>query len=172
MRNGKSSTDLQLKVPTYLPLSEAADRYNLSENILTQLIQAGKIEAVRLPSGELLVAANNSSPPKTKEQIIEEKFAHLQNQSITVAEAIEKYDLNRSTISRWKDHEYITVLKPGYRLELDEADVAYCAYIYKQRKQQDIVFGTRLFDEEGNPYILKHPKLAEKRRKRGKNKVS
>jgi len=69
MRNGKSSTDLQLNVPTYLPLAEAADRYNLSENILTQLIQAGKIEAVRLPSGELLVSAENGQQ-KTKEAII------------------------------------------------------------------------------------------------------
>ena len=51
MRNGKSSATLQLKVPTYLPLSEAAQKYDLSEQVLIQLIQAGKMEAVRLPSG-------------------------------------------------------------------------------------------------------------------------
>jgi hypothetical protein len=51
MRNGKSSANLQLKVPTYLPLSEAAQKYDLSEQVLIQLIQAGKMEAVRLPSG-------------------------------------------------------------------------------------------------------------------------
>src|SRR5262245_54270009 len=60
MPKGKFPTEtLELDVPIYLPLSEAAGRYNLSENVLTQLIQAGKIEAVRLPSGEVLVPANN-----------------------------------------------------------------------------------------------------------------
>lgn len=58
MPSGKSPTNiLELDVPTYLPLPEAVRKYELSENVLTQLIQAGKIDAVRLPSGELLVAA-------------------------------------------------------------------------------------------------------------------
>ena len=61
MPNGKSLVQtLELEVPTYLPLSETADKYNLSKNVLTQLIQAGKIGAVQLPSRKLLVAANNN----------------------------------------------------------------------------------------------------------------
>jgi hypothetical protein len=31
-----------LKIPTYLPLADAAQKYGLSETVLTQLIQAGK----------------------------------------------------------------------------------------------------------------------------------
>ena len=43
-------------IPTVLPLPDAARKYNLTEQALTQLIQTGKIEAVQLPSGELLVS--------------------------------------------------------------------------------------------------------------------
>lgn len=163
---GIQTADFKAGLPTYLPLREAARRGNFSESMLTQLIRTGKIEAVKLPSGEVLVPANiNGQEPETKAQIIAERFSDLQGDPITVTEAAEKYQLNRSNILRWKDRGYITVLKTGYRLELNEAEVAYCAYIYNQRKKQDIVFGTRLFDDEGNPYQLKHPRLAKKRRK-------
>jgi len=103
MPNGKSSVQtLELEVPTYLPLSEAANKYNLSENVLTQLIQAGKIEAVRLPSGELLVSANNDPKKiKTKEQIIAEKFGDRIEQPVTVSEASERYEILGRTIREW-----------------------------------------------------------------------
>jgi len=70
MPNGNSlSTTFELNVPTYLPLPEAAHRYNLSVNALTQPIQTGKIEAVQTPSGELLVSAEDGQP-KSKEDIL------------------------------------------------------------------------------------------------------
>lgn len=76
------------KIPTYLPLAEAAQKYGLSENVLTQQIQAGKIEAVQLPTGELLVAAeSNGQELKTKAEIIVEKFAHLLGEVINAYEA-------------------------------------------------------------------------------------
>ena len=43
------SSTLELNVPTYIPLSEAAQLHGVSEQALTQLIQACKIEAVQLP---------------------------------------------------------------------------------------------------------------------------
>ncbi len=93
MPNGKSSVQtLEFEVPTYLPFSEAVRKYDISENLLTQLIQTGKIEAVRLPSGELLVSENNDPQKmKTKEQIIAEKFGKLVEQPITISEASQKY---------------------------------------------------------------------------------
>lgn len=108
---------LAVDVPTYLPLSEAANKYNLSEESLTQLIETGKMQAVQTPSGELLVAAvNNGSESKTKQEIIAEKFAHLRGQMITATEASEKYGLPRANILTWKLRGYISVLKPGYRM--------------------------------------------------------
>ncbi|MBE7550107.1 MAG: hypothetical protein HS126_03395 [Anaerolineales bacterium] len=73
------------RVPTFIPLVEAAQIYNLSEKALTQLIQTGKMRAVQLPTGELLVAAeSNGHKPKTKEQIIREEFADLLGKPISV----------------------------------------------------------------------------------------
>ncbi len=169
MPNHKSPAANGNSVPTYLPLSQAARKYNISENVLTRMIQDGRIDAAQLPSGELLVSDDGLSQTKTKEQIIEENFAHLRGQAITVTEAVDRYGkgFHRNTILEWVRRGYITILKPGYRMALDEADVAYCALVYNNRReQQNTVFGARIFDDKGNPYHLKHPELAEKRRQK------
>ena len=172
MPNGKSSGQtLELDVPTYLPLSEAANKFDLSESVLTQLIQAGKIEAVRLPSGELLVPANESIP-RTKQEIITEMFAHLCGQAISASEASRKYSkqynisISNELFSRWGRLGYIKVLGRGYRLQLDEADVAYCASVYAEKfdEYKGQLQGVPIFDEDGNPYQLKHVEEAEQKR--------
>jgi excisionase family DNA binding protein len=154
-------------IPTYLPLPDAAKKYGLSETVLTQLIQVGKIQAVKLPTGELLVAAENNDSKKTKAEIIAKEFVHLRGEKITVTEAADKYDLHRDTVLEWVQKGYITVLKPGYRMELDAADVAYCAKIYRQKLREygGQLRGVNIFDEQGNPYQLVHPDLAERRRR-------
>ena len=154
MPNGKSpSTTPQLDVPTYLPLSEAAHRYNLSEDVLTQLIQTGRIEAVQLPSGEVLVPEiEDPQKIKTKEQIIAEKFGDLLEHPITVSEAAKKYEVPGSTIREWITLDYIQVTNPGgYPMQLDEAEVAYCASIYHERKSAGIRSGAPLLDDNGLP---------------------
>ena len=166
MANGKSQAvqPLELDVPTYIPLSEAAEKYNLSENVLTQLIQAGKIEAVRLPSGELLVSAENGQS-KTREMIINEKYLHLKGNPITITKAAEKYELPRSTIEKWLERKYIEVIDPdSYPMRVDEADVSYCVDVYRERKALGITGGVPLLDENGLPYQLKHPDLSKRRR--------
>ena len=165
MSNSKSPTiSLELDVPTYLPLSEAADKYDLSEKALTQLIEAGKIEAVRLPSGEVLVPADNGSKaPQTKEEIVTEKFADLQEKPITVSKAANTYELHERTIRRWIENGYIKVIKEDSPIQIDQADVAYCKDIYRQYGGKR---GVRIFDEDGSPYELKHPKLAQYRRRK------
>lgn len=161
------------KIPTYLPLTEAAKKYGLSEAVLTQQIQAGKIEAVQLPTGELLVAAErNGHQFKTKNEIISEEFAHLQGHTISASEASRKYSkvfgvpISQPLFSRWVKANYIKVLGRGYRLELDEAEVAYCAKVYaeKYREYGGQMPGVRIFDDEGNPYRLKYAEVAEQMR--------
>ncbi len=151
---------LHRQLPTFLPLSEAARQFNLSEKALTQLIETGKIQAVQTPDGELLVAAdNNGQHYQTKDEIIAKHFAHLRGEPITVTEAARAYGLSRNTILEWVKRKYIAVLKPGYRMQLDKADVAYCAKIYKQKLQEygGEVRGVNIFDKYGNPYQLRHP---------------
>jgi predicted site-specific integrase-resolvase len=160
--------NLKQNIPTFLPLAEAVQKLGLSRKVLTRLIEAGKIEAVQLPSGEVLVSAeSNGHEPKTKQGIIAERFAHLQGKTIKVTDAAKRYELNRRTILRWKASGYIGEIEPdSYPVQLDEADVAYCAYVYRQRQAVGgAVIGSRLFDDDGNPYTIKYPDLAENRRK-------
>lgn len=167
MSNGNSlSTTLELDVPTYLPLPEAADKYNLSVKALTQQIQAGRIEAVQLPSGELLVSAENGQP-KTREMIIAEKFSHVKGKPITITEAAKKYGVPRPTIGTWMKRKYIEVIdSASYPMKVDEADILYCVDIYRKRKALGITGGAPLLDENGLPYQLKHPDLSKRRRKK------
>lgn len=169
MANSQVATPT-VHIPTFIPLVEAAQKYNLSEKALTQLIQTGKIEAVQLPTGELLVAAEkNGQKLQTKEQIIQEQYASLMKRPITVSEAAEKYDITRTTIIRWKDKGYITVLESGYQMTLDEAEVAYCADIYKSKKESGLGYRGPLLDKNGLPYELKREKLALYRRRKRNN---
>ena len=132
MADSKStSSTLELNVPTYIPLPDAAQKHGLSEQALTQLIQAGKIDAVQLPSGELLVSANtNGQEVKTKQQIISEKFSHLRGREISASEGSRKYgklygiSIPYQNFGCWADVGYIEVKSRGYRLQLNEADVA------------------------------------------------
>jgi hypothetical protein len=137
--------------------------------VLTRLIEAGKIEAVQLPSGEVLVSAeSNGYQSKTKEQIIGAKFAHLRGQTITPYAAQKKYDgIHRNNFINWARSGYIKIHQEADRLiELDEADVAYCAYIYKQKKEEygGSLAGVTIFDDKGNPYQLKYEELARQMR--------
>jgi hypothetical protein len=166
---------LELDIPTYLPLSEAAQKFELSEQALTQLIQAGKIEAVRLSSGEVLVPANNDPQKiRTKEQIIAEKFGDLREQPITISEASERYKVLGRTIREWVSLDYIQVVDHSYPVKIDEAEAAYCAEIFHERKAAGIRSGAPLLDEHGLPYELKHPELSayRRRKKRAKQKVN
>lgn len=179
MADSKSTNStLELKVPTFIPLSEAADKYNLSKNVLTQLILTGKIEAVRLPSGELLVAAEkNGHEIRTKNELITKKFSHLRGQKISASEASRKYSEQHGTpipyqnFSRWAKAGYIEIKNQGYRLQLDEADVAYCAEIYaeKYREYNGQMRGVTIFDENGNPYQIKYQEVAEQKRSKRRN---
>jgi predicted site-specific integrase-resolvase len=156
--------------PTYLSLEEAARKYGVKEKVLTQLIADGIVQARTTPSGELLVVADkngNSQEPRTKEEIIAARFAHLRSQSISAYGAQKKYGIHHNNFLRWARLGYISILNEAERsVELDEAAVAYCAYIYNQKKQEygGNIAGVKIFDENGNPYQVKYPEFSVKRR--------
>ncbi len=162
--------------PIYLPLKEAAKKHDVEEKVLTQLIAAGMIEAVER-NGETVVAVdkngNDDNESQTKDEIIAAKFAHLKGQPISASEASRKYSkihgvpISNQSFSRWATKlGYIIVLERGYRLQMDEAEVAYCAEVYAQkyREYDGRMSGVRIFDKDGNPYQLKYPEVAEQLR--------
>ena len=160
---------------TYLTVEEAAHKYGVKKKVLTQLIADGMVQTRETSNGELLVVADNngnSLESQTKEEIIAKRFAHLREQPISASEASRKYSevhgipISHVLFSRWARAGYITVIERGYRLQMDESEVAYCAEIFAQKYQEygGTMSGVRIFDEDGNPYQLKYPEVAEQLR--------
>lgn len=152
------------KIHRVLSLPEAASLLGISVSALTRRISDGELEAIQLPDGSMAVSEGDIAPIAADRP----DFEALRGQRITISQATKKYDVNGQTIRNWIKREYITVLSSGYAMQLDEADVAYCASVYHARKHElgGSIAGARLFDEAGRPYELHYPDVAEYRRKR------
>ena len=148
-------------IENYVPLPQAAERLKIKPPVLQRLIGAGILHAVRL--GGILAVAES----ELKQTIFREQFDHLRGQAISMSLVTERYGLNHWTVRNWIDRGYIKVLKPGYGMEVDESDVAYCAAVYRALGG---VRGKRLFDESGQPYQPKHTEWALYQRERRKKK--
>ncbi len=137
-------------LPTLLPLPEAARKYGVSEARLKSLIDDGKIKAAMI--GESIVVSEDEAKAAVtrKEDLPEyKKNAHLKGVPIWIGEAERRYGIPNPTISVWVKRGLIKVLgHEKNRKLIDEADIAYCAEIYNQRKGQ----GKWLFDKNGLPY--------------------
>ena len=165
---------------TYLSLEEVARKYDLRKKVLTQLIEAGMIETRQTPAGELLVVADkngNGQEPQTKEEIIAKEFAHLRDKTISASEASRRYSDSQikiypSRFSDWAKAGYITSEFDGYRLLLNEAEVAYCAKIYREKFKEygGRLTGVTIFDDAGNPYQIKYPEVAQQMRSERRHK--
>jgi hypothetical protein len=163
-RLGKVDAEVSVTTTTlehYIPLPQAAKRLGISPASLQGLIEGGIIAAVEL-GGTIAVAENDLDQIITREQ-----FEHFRGQAITIASAVKKYNLGQMTIRGWIERGYIRVLKTGYGMTIDEADVAYCTAVYKAKGG---VPGKRIFDDKGHPYQPKHTEWAEYQRERRKKK--
>jgi len=138
-------------LPTLLPLPEAARKYGISQARLKAMIEHGKIKAAMI-MGELVVSESEirSESDLRKEDLPEyKKHAYLKGVPIWISEAARKYNVLQPTITNWVKAGIITRLGiDGNKVLIDEADVAYCAEIYHQRRGQ----GKRVFNEKGLPY--------------------
>jgi len=142
-----------------IPLPQAAARMDIAEKTLRQHIRDGIIQAIQSPTGEILVNEN-----EVKLAEVKRKFYNLRGNAITVTDAATKYKVEKASIRVWVRQGYINVISPGYRMIIDEADVAYCASIHNEHK----LAGSKapLFDEAERPYKLKHPGLHRYRQQR------
>lgn len=146
-------------LPHLLPLPEAARKYGVSQARLKSLIDNGKINAAMI--GEEIVVSEDevrSQAVTRKEDLPEyKKHAHLKGTPIWISEAARRYGIPGPTITVWVQRGLIKSLGHDKNKKLiDEADMAYCAEIYNQRKGQ----GKWLFDENGLPYKPKTGPLA------------
>ena len=150
---------MAVELDRVIPLPQAAKQMGMTVEALTRLVTSGKLKAMKTSSGEVVVPES-----ETKDAITRRDFEHLRGKPITVAKASEKYGVIQPTISRWVQRGHIAKIddrKEPYPAKIDEADIAYCAAVYKARGKT-----SRIFDEAGRPYVLKHPDLAEYRRRK------
>lgn len=136
------------------------------QTLLTSLPPGTKIEIVKTQGG--IIVADNNGKSKTKDQLIDEKYAHLRGVGITISQAAEKYSVPRGAIQGWvySSHDVHFVDEDCYPKLIDEAEIALCADIYKDRQARGIT-GIPFFDDQGHLVKeVKHPERSERRRKR------
>src|SRR3989304_4079018 len=101
---------------------------NEAINLLSNTPDSAKIDISHSPGKDMITVTSS------KQELIRQKYPALVGQAITVTEAANKYAIHRNTILEWITKGYIKVIKPGYQMTIDSADAAYCAEIYRQRK--------------------------------------
>ncbi len=147
-------------LPTFLSLSEAAQKYELEEEHLRLLIETGKIRAGIIPdSNEVLVSEeevrNEAIEVKGlhKEDLPEyQRHVHFKGTGIGINEAAKEFKVPYVTIYRWMETGVITQLgRKGQKVLIDKADVAYSAEIYHKKG----IKGRKLFNQDGTPYKQK-----------------
>lgn len=121
----------------YLRLPEAARLVGVRKSQLIESIEAGKLIPV-IVDGKPAVRPGDVLNSLPKDQRPEyKKFAHLRGNALGIAEAARKYELKHQTLSNWVKRGHVKQLgrDPNHaqKILVDEADVAYCAEIQKQR---------------------------------------
>ncbi len=147
-----ANSEPAVELPRYIPLAEALRRFRISEEVLKEAVESGKIRVAHI--GEEVTVAEQDVRELAKGQEVvvvrREDFEHLRGNRLGIAEAARKYGLHHQTLSRWVRRGIIRSLgRSGNRVLVDEADVAYAATIYRLKEGRK---GMRIFDPKGQPY--------------------
>lgn len=143
-----------MTLPTYIPVAEAAEKYDYDLDELKKMARSGKINAAVLPDGDMVVSDASIKAKTLKKEDLPEykKFADLADEVTWGSKAAREYNITQQTVSRWVKSGYIKKMGvQGRKVLLSAQDVAYCAEIYKTRGGQ----GKRIFAKNGTPYVPK-----------------
>jgi excisionase family DNA binding protein len=140
----------QSRFEYYITPEQAAKQLRLDLDSIYQLADEGKLQAAVMTDGSIGTSQISVNHLLPKEALPEYQLnADLKGVPISINEAGRKYKLNTSTLTRWMQRGLIHQLgKDGRKTLLDEADVAYCASVYRQNGGQ----GKWAFDDSGRPY--------------------
>jgi hypothetical protein len=126
-------------------MSNYGDLTKLSRNQLLSLVNHGILKVMQPFSTQELTLDKTQLPEY-------QMFQHLRGIGISISAASRKYDVPHPTISRWVKKGLIAIIGHDLnRVLIDEADIAYCAEVRKDRIGQ----GKWLFAKDGTPYIPK-----------------
>lgn len=152
MNNKYSSSE------TYISIRDITRALGLPSSVLKKKVKSGSIKAVMLDRKNRPHPANKTEPTLDEREVyINANFPELKGKEIWIAEAARKYEVAQPNLSRWADRGFIKKLgKFKNRILLDEADIAYCVAVSRDRS------GTRrwLFNDDGTPYTPKRLQLA------------
>ncbi len=100
---------MNVELPEYLPLEEAARRYKVGLEILKQAIENGKIRAVRA-EGRTLVASEDAMTVAVQVQA-----SNAGDEIVSINEAGRRLGIHPATISAWVSYGWIPVITVGKR---------------------------------------------------------
>jgi predicted site-specific integrase-resolvase len=134
----------------FITPEHAASQLEVDVDSVYNLAEEGKIQAAVMTDGTIGISQLSVHNLLPKEELPEYQLnADLKGVPISINEAGRKYKLNTSTLTRWMQRGLIYQLgKDGRKTMLDEADVAYCAQVYRQNSGQ----GKWAFNDAGHPY--------------------
>ncbi len=138
------------RIELFVTPEQAGQQLGVDLDSIYQLSDEGKLRAAVMTDGSIGISQQSVNEMLPKEALPEYQLnAGLQGVPISINEAGRKYKLNTSTLTRWMQRGLIRQLgKDGRKTLLDEADVAYCARVYRQNSGQ----GKWAFDDSGRPY--------------------
>ena len=138
----------------YISISDVSRALGLPSSVLKKKVKLGTIRAVTVNSKTHKTQPADKTEPTLdeREAYIDAYFAELKGVEIMTSSAARKYDVHRQNISNWVNHGHIKNIGfIGKRALLDEADVAYCVAVYRERGGT----GRWLFNDDGTPYTPK-----------------
>ncbi len=86
---------MPVKLPTYIPLDEAADKYRLTAEALTRAVEDGIIRAVKI-NGGIAVAEEDTAVVAAQVQAVEKG-----DKLVSISEAARRLDLNSGIVWWW-----------------------------------------------------------------------
>jgi hypothetical protein len=147
-------------------LAALAQQVGLSLRQLKEAIEAGTMRGMLFDDRAGMPPL--PLPPKRNDA----KYKALKGQVITVSEAAEEFDVPRQNFIKWVQKGYIKILAPGgpnLAMELDKADVVFCADVYHWRKEIGLSTGAPLLNDNGEAYQLRFLDVARYRRMKQRN---
>ena len=108
----------------FIPLEDAAQKYGLQMHVLADLIDRGKLRAVRI-NHTVAVAEGGVFEFVKETNGNGKKYAKLEGKPIRLTRAANKYQISPAALSDWTKRGYIRTVERGPKLLLlNEADVA------------------------------------------------
>ncbi len=99
-----------VKLPTYIPLDEAAATYRLDRETLTGAVENGIIRAVKTPEGGILVAEEDAAVVAAQARATEGG-----DKLVSISEAARRLDLNSGIVWWWYKHGWLPEQERGSR---------------------------------------------------------